>query len=147
MESCARRTWREERSSKRNIRFCEGSDGLAIGTRVRTNEMRRTLCIFAATGLITAVVCALSWATPHAPQAADASAGPTFYRDVLPILQAHCQECHRDGGIAPMAFGTYDQTRIFAGAIRTATANKSMPPWFADAAVGKFSNDPSLSAK
>jgi len=46
-----------------------------------------------------------------------------------------------------MAFGTYDQTRIFAGAIRTATANKSMQPWFADAAVGKFSNDPSLSAK
>lgn len=44
-----------------------------------------------------------------------------------------------------MAFGAYDQTRIFAGAIRTATANKTMPPWFADPEVGKFSNDPSLS--
>ncbi len=29
--------------------------------------------------------------------AADAGA-PTFYRDVLPVFQAHCQECHRPGG-------------------------------------------------
>jgi hypothetical protein len=70
---------------------------------------------------------------------------PTFYKDVLPILQAHCQECHRGGGIAPMAFETFEQTRPFAGAISAATAAKTMPPWFADAGIGKFSNDPSLS--
>ena len=27
----------------------------------------------------------------------------TFYKDVLPILQSRCQECHRDGEIGPMA--------------------------------------------
>ena len=27
---------------------------------------------------------------------------PTFYRDVQPILQRHCQSCHRPGEIAPM---------------------------------------------
>src|SRR2546429_9737156 len=32
---------------------------------------------------------------------------PTFYRDVLPILQQRCQVCHRDGGIAPMPLVTY----------------------------------------
>jgi hypothetical protein len=69
----------------------------------------------------------------------------TFYRDVLPILQAHCQECHRAQGIAPMAFETYEQTHPYAEAIHVATQSKAMPPWFADPSVGKFSNDPSLS--
>jgi len=69
---------------------------------------------------------------------------PTFYRDVLPILAQHCQSCHRAGGIAPMPFETYEETWPFAGAIRRATQEKSMPPWFADPNVGPFSNDPSL---
>jgi hypothetical protein len=71
---------------------------------------------------------------------------PTFYRDVLPILQQHCQSCHRADGIAPMPFESYEQTRPYAGAIRHAVQEKSMPPWFADSNVGRFSNDPSLSA-
>jgi hypothetical protein len=71
----------------------------------------------------------------------------TFYKDVLPILQGHCQVCHREGGIAPMAFETYAETRKFAQAIRAATENRSMPPWFAVRGIGKFSNDPSLRDK
>jgi len=70
---------------------------------------------------------------------------PTFYRDVLPILQQHCQTCHRADGIAPFALETYQETKGFAGAIATAVGNRSMPPWFADPAIGKFSNDTSLS--
>jgi hypothetical protein len=73
------------------------------------------------------------------------SAKPTFYKDVLPILQRHCQVCHRTGGIAPMAFETYEQTKRFAEAIRVAAQNRTMPPWFAVRGIGKFSNDPSLS--
>ncbi|HEY6944784.1 MAG TPA: hypothetical protein VI431_06565 [Candidatus Acidoferrum sp.] len=73
------------------------------------------------------------------------TAPPTFYREVLPILQQHCQSCHRSGSIAPMAFESYEQTKPYAGAIRRAVEQKSMPPWFADPAVGKFANDPSLS--
>jgi hypothetical protein len=75
------------------------------------------------------------------------SAPPTFYRDVLPILQNHCQVCHRSGEIAPMPLTTYAQTRLFARAIATAVRQKTMPPWFADHAVGHFSNDPSLTAQ
>lgn len=71
---------------------------------------------------------------------------PMFYRDVLPILQRHCQSCHRAGSIAPMPFESYEQTRPFTDAIRNAVEAKSMPPWFADPTVGKFANDPSLSA-
>jgi copper type II ascorbate-dependent monooxygenase-like protein len=74
-----------------------------------------------------------------------AAVSPTFYRDLLPILQKHCQSCHREGSIAPMPFESYEQTRPYAAAIRRAVEDKSMPPWFADPAVGKFANDPSLS--
>ena len=69
---------------------------------------------------------------------------PTFYKDVLPILQDHCQSCHRAGEIAPMPFVTYAQTRPWAASIRMAVEAKSMPPWFADPRYGKFSDDPSL---
>ena len=68
----------------------------------------------------------------------------TFYRDVLPILQNRCQECHRPGQIAPMPFTTYEQTRPWAKAIREAVRTRKMPPWFADPCCGKFSNDRSL---
>ncbi len=69
---------------------------------------------------------------------------PTFYKDVLPILQTHCQSCHRRGEIAPMAFDSYAHTRPFAAAIREQTTLRKMPPWFADPCCGHFSNDRSL---
>ena len=77
--------------------------------------------------------------------AAAAAAQPvTFYRDVLPILQNRCQECHRQGQAAPMPFSTYQETRPWAKAIRQAVVSKKMPPWFGDPCCGKFSNDRSL---
>jgi len=77
-------------------------------------------------------------------QAAGPTIAPTYYRDVLPILQEHCQVCHRTGGIAPIAFETYENTRGYAPGIQAATQNRSMPPWFAEKGIGKFLNDPSL---
>jgi hypothetical protein len=74
------------------------------------------------------------------------SAPPTFYRDVLLILQNHCQACHRAGEIGPMPLMTYAQTKAFARAIATSAIQKKMPPWFADPSLGHFSNDLSLSA-
>jgi Copper type II ascorbate-dependent monooxygenase, C-terminal domain len=70
---------------------------------------------------------------------------PTFYRDVLPVMQGRCQVCHRSGGIAPMAFEEYEETRRHAGAIAAAVKSRSMPPWFAEKGVGEFANDPSMS--
>jgi hypothetical protein len=69
----------------------------------------------------------------------------TFHKDVLPILQKRCQECHRPGEAAPMSFLSYKDTRPWAKAIKAAVLNKKMPPWFADPAHGQFANDRSLS--
>jgi hypothetical protein len=80
----------------------------------------------------------------EAPQSAPTT--PTFYRDIAPILQHHCETCHRANGIAPMPLQTYAQAKIFAAAIAADAKNKSMPPWFAVPNIGQhFSNDPSLS--
>jgi hypothetical protein len=70
---------------------------------------------------------------------------PTFYKDVLPVMQNRCQECHRPGEAAPMSFLTYKDARPWAKAIREAVITRKMPPWPADPHFGKFSNDRSLS--
>src|ERR1700758_2801423 len=72
------------------------------------------------------------------------SATPTFYKDVLPILQDHCQSCHRAGEVAPMPLETYEQALVVAPAIKHAVQMKMMPPWFADPRYGHFANDSSL---
>jgi hypothetical protein len=76
-----------------------------------------------------------------------AQPAPAFYRDVLPILQERCQSCHRPGEIAPFPLVTYQQTRPWEQAIRTAIETRRMPPWFADPCCGHFANDPSLTAQ
>jgi len=74
------------------------------------------------------------------------AAVPTFYRDVVPILERHCQSCHRPGEIARQSFVSYQETRPWADQIRAAVGTKAMPPWFADPCCGHFANDPSLTA-
>jgi hypothetical protein len=104
-------------------------------------------CVFVvsiALGLLAFAALPIGARPPHLAVPSDA---PTFYRDVLPILQQRCQGCHRPGEIAPMPFVTYADTQPFATAIAADASARKMPPWFADPTVGHFSNDPSLSPK
>ena len=70
----------------------------------------------------------------------------TFAKDIAPILQAKCQECHHAGSMAPMSLVTYEETRPWAKAIRERVITRQMPPWHIDPSVGvqKFKNDMSL---
>jgi hypothetical protein len=81
--------------------------------------------------------------------AAQQSAAPTFSKDVAPILQNKCQECHQPGSIAPMSLITFAEARPWARSIKQRVANRQMPPWHIDPSVGvqKFKNDMSLSQK
>src|SRR5689334_22153523 len=74
------------------------------------------------------------------------SPAPTFTRDIAPILQARCEECHRKGSMAPMPLVTYEETRPWAKSIRERVITRQMPPWHIDRSVGvrKFKNDMSL---
>jgi len=70
----------------------------------------------------------------------------TYSRDIRPIVEQHCVQCHSAGEVAPMAFSTYAQVRPWASAIREAVAGRTMPPWHAaPGAAHAFRNDRSLS--
>ena len=93
-----------------------------------------------------AVVVAVAATWPSSvPVEAAPPATPTFNKDVLPVLQKQCQECHRPNSIAPMSFLTYKDTRPYARAIEKAVVGRTMPPWFADPTVGHFKNTKLLS--
>ena len=47
---------------------------------------------------------------------------PTFTKDVAPILQRSCQNCHRPGSIGPMSLLTYDDARPWARSIKSASS-------------------------
>jgi peroxiredoxin len=53
----------------------------------------------------------------------------TFYKDVLPILQNHCQTCHRPGEVGPFSLMTYRQAVNWAADIKDYTQTRQMPPW------------------
>ena len=97
--------------------------------------------------LFLAIVTASLLSIFRPPTISAANAQPTFYKDILPILQNHCQSCHRPGEVAPMPLVTYEQAKPFAPAIAATVQTKMMPPWFADPAIGHFADDPSLTAK
>jgi len=71
----------------------------------------------------------------------------TFNKQVLPVLQKRCQNCHRPGEAAPFSMLTYKDARPWAKAMKEAVLTKKMPPWFADPAYGHFSNDRRLQAE
>ena len=84
------------------------------------------------------------WLVLVAGFSATAADTVTFNKHVLPILQKNCQGCHRPRQVAPMSFLTYESTRPWAKAMKTAVATKKMPPWDADPQIGHFTNDRSL---
>ncbi|MBM4183972.1 MAG: hypothetical protein FJ207_07065 [Gemmatimonadetes bacterium] len=74
----------------------------------------------------------------------------TFSKDIAPILQRSCENCHRPNGGGPMALVTYEDVRRYASRIRDRTAIRdrmgSMPPWYSEKDIGiqHYKNDPSL---
>jgi hypothetical protein len=77
----------------------------------------------------------------------NSSPSVTFDKDVLPILQKSCQECHRPGEVAPMSLLTYSEARPWAKSIKNAVLSRKMPPWFAETQGNHtFSNDRTLSS-
>jgi len=95
----------------------------------------------------------LAWLMAGAPaaQSRASSDDVTFTKDIAPILQRSCQDCHRPESVAPMSLITYEDVRPWARAIKTRTGLRSqrgaMPPFFVERDLGiqKFKNDPSLS--
>jgi hypothetical protein len=68
----------------------------------------------------------------------------TYTRDVAPIFQKRCEQCHHANGVAPMSLVTYGEVRPWARAIREKIINRTMPPFHATGAIGRYHADPRL---
>ena len=64
----------------------------------------------------------------------------TFSRDIAPILQRSCQNCHNPVGVAPMPLVTYRDARRVARRMKERTAIRdrmgAMPPWYVEKNIG-----------
>jgi hypothetical protein len=55
-----------------------------------------------------------------------------FYEDVAPLLAAHCNGCHSEGGVAPFPLTSYDDAVVWAEPIVSAIQSRTMPPFTAN---------------
>ena len=97
--------------------------------------------------IVLAAVCSFALAIyqPGTVSSSNADKNPvTFAKQVAPIFQKRCEECHREGGMAPMSLATYEESRPWARAIKEKVAIREMPPFHAAGAVGRYLNDPRL---
>ncbi|MFN7928316.1 MAG: cytochrome c [Blastocatellia bacterium] len=98
--------------------------------------MKRTLILL----LVVAITGICWW-----QQSTSASNAPaktiTFTKNIAPIFNAKCAECHRPGEGAPFSTLTYKDVRPWARSIREKVSQKTMPPWHADPHFGTWAND------
>ncbi len=85
--------------------------------------------------------------TNNSPDGGNASV--TYYKDVAPLIQNHCQNCHVPGGIGAFPLLTYDDAHANSDDIVYQTGARNMPPWGASATSEctprfKIKNDPTL---
>jgi hypothetical protein len=97
--------------------------------------------------LLAVLVASVAVPNLAAKEPARKASPPTYTKDVLPILQRRCQNCHRRDQVGPFSLETYEQARKRASDIAAVAGDRSMPPWKPVAGVGpKLKHDPSLTA-
>ena len=69
----------------------------------------------------------------------------TYTKHVSRILNRHCVSCHRKGEIAPFPLTSFEEASGWGEMIVEVMDKGQMPPWFANPAHGKFSNDARMS--
>jgi mono/diheme cytochrome c family protein len=71
----------------------------------------------------------------------------TYTRDIAPIMQAHCVQCHRDNEIAPFPLVSYADVSKRARQLVRVTQSRLMPPWKPEPGFGHFLNERRLTER
>jgi hypothetical protein len=97
-------------------------------------------------GALTATLGTLSCGAQNPVKAAATTtvSGPTYYKDVQPLIAAKCAGCHSEGGIAPFPLDTYQAAQVESGQMASATQSRLMPPWLASDVCNSYLDDRSL---
>ncbi len=69
------------------------------------------------------------------------ASGPTYHRDIRPLIDANCIGCHDPGGIGPFELNTYESVSGTADVALAAIENGTMPPWQPDPACREMANE------
>jgi hypothetical protein len=96
------------------------------------------LCSFT---LILTISCTIE----EPPRSADADVEVTYYRDIKPMLDAYCVNCHAEGAIAPFSLDAYASAQAVAALLPASVESRQMPPFLAAPAVRPLRYDASLS--
>lgn len=88
-----------------------------------------------------AVGCAISDASPDSKKPR-----VTYARDVAPLLNRYCVECHRPGQSGPFPLLTYTDAAPRAAALAQAVAGRIMPPWKAEPQAHRFQGERRMTA-
>lgn len=75
-----------------------------------------------------------------------APAKPTYAKDIAPILNSRCVECHRPGEVAPFSLVGYENAKKWAGMTAGVAEKGIMPPWKAAEGFGEFKDANRLTA-
>src|SRR5580704_6538318 len=103
-------------------------------------NLQRNFCQALSLGLLAA-------AAMYAGETAAVTGEVTFSKDIAPILQRSCQNCHQPDSVAPMSLVTYKDVRPWAKSIKAKTLLRdkpgAMPPWYLEHNIGiqHFKND------
>ena len=101
-------------------------------SRMPSGWTSRTLGV----GIFVLTIVAASAPAAAQQQTSDNATPVTFARDVAPILQKNCQQCHQPGAIGPMSLTTFEEVRPWARAIKQRVLAGEMPPYRYDRHVG-----------
>lgn len=92
--------------------------------------MRAAIGFFGVFGFVLVAGCFTTTTNGSPDAGVDGSVGTvTYYKDIAPIVQNHCQMCHVQGGIAPFALATYDDAKTNVASMVADTQQHIMPPF------------------
>ncbi len=83
-----------------------------------------------AVGIVIALLSGVGCAAPGEEQPPESeSDGPTWHRDIAPLVATHCVHCHSEGNMAPFSLRTYAETKALATWVGNILRAGTMPPW------------------
>jgi mono/diheme cytochrome c family protein len=115
--------------------------------------IRKLLILAVEMGTAGCLLAQMAGMTPHHKQQSNSTPASaqvshnsklTFTKDIAPIVQQHCQSCHRPGEGTPFSLLTYETAKPWVDEIKDMVQERAMPPWFEDGQTEKFENNPSL---
>ena len=94
--------------------------------------LMRTKSFLLVSACLTAIACSPAKSTDSAgkePPVEPPANTPTYHKDVRPLVEAHCQSCHAEGGIGSFALNDYENIKNASAAVSNAVTDRRMPPW------------------